>query len=195
MVTGLLEPSLGKVFIDGIPLTRVDLETWRLRIGLVLQGSPLFYGSILKNIAWGDPHPDLDNAVACAKMANAWEFIERLPDGIKTEVEEKGGRFSGGQRQRIALARALYRNPWMLILDEPTSELDAESEDRIFNALQAIKSRYAILITSHRLKMARLADEILVLEHGRILERGSWEALAANSAGLFRRLARQQAMP
>jgi ABC-type multidrug transport system fused ATPase/permease subunit len=195
LVTGLLEPSSGEVLVDATPLTRVNLETWRSRIGLVLQGSPLFYGSILKNIAWGDPNPDMDNAVACARMANAWEFIERLPQGILTEVEEKGARFSGGQRQRIALARALYRNPWLLILDEPTSELDADSEDRIFKALQKIKGRYAILITSHRLEMARLADEILVLERGCILERGSWESLSANPAGLFQRLAKQQRMP
>lgn len=194
MVTGLLEPSSGEVLIDGISLTQLDLEAWRSRIGLVLQGSPLFYGSILKNIAWGDPHPDLDNAVACARMANAWEFIERLPQGIETQVQEKGGRFSGGQRQRIALARALYRNPWLLILDEPTSELDAESEERIFTALQTIKDRYAILITSHRLKMARLADEILVLEGGRILERGSWETMCTRPTGIFQRLASQQSL-
>jgi len=195
LITGLLQPSSGRVLIDGVPLTQVDLESWRSQIGVVLQGSPLFYGTILKNIAWGDPRPHMENAITCAKMANAWEFIERLPQGMETQVEEKGGRFSGGQRQRIALARALYRNPWLLILDEPTSELDAESEDRIYKALQSIKGRYAILVTSHRLKMARLADEILVLERGKIKERGGWESLLANPAGLFQRLSKQQALP
>lgn len=194
LVTGLLQPATGKVLIDGVALTQMDLESWRLQIGLVQQGSPLFYGTILKNIAWGDAHPDTHQAIACAKMANAWEFIRRLPQGIETQVEEKGGRFSGGQRQRIALARALYRNPWLLILDEPTSELDSESEDHILKALLTIKGRYTMLITSHRLKMARLADEILVLEQGRIIQRGDWASLSSDSAGLFRRLAEQQSL-
>jgi ABC-type bacteriocin/lantibiotic exporter with double-glycine peptidase domain len=148
----------------------------------------------LQNIAWGHAQPDEEKAIACARMAQAWEFIERLPDGLQTQVEEKGGRLSGGQRQRIALARALYGDPWLLILDEPSSELDADSEDRILQALRAIKHQYAILITSHRLRMVRLADEILVMEKGRVREQGTWDELTTNPEGAFHRLAKQQSL-
>lgn len=192
LLTGLIQPTAGQILVGETSLEQMDIDQWRSRIGLVLQEPTLFNGTVLQNIAWQSASPNIEKAIDCAQMAQAWEFIEHLPKGIHTEVEEKGGRLSGGQRQRIALARALYGDPWLLVLDEPTSELDAESEDRILKALQAIKDRYAILIVSHRLKMVQLADYILVLDHGIVREQGDWKNLASIPDGLFHALSRRQ---
>lgn len=166
LTLGLIRPTEGRILLGDRSLTDVSLAAWRAKIGLVLQGTPIFYGSILDNIALMDPTPDRAKAERCAEMADCLDFIRNLPEGFDTQIQEKGSRLSGGQRQRLALARALYRNPWILVLDEPTSELDAESQARIIKTLTRLKADYAILMSSHRAETMSLADKILRLPAG-----------------------------
>lgn len=194
LITGLLKPSGGSVMLDEVSLADIDLELWRKKIGLVLQESPMFHSSILENIAWGYLQPDIAKAEHCAKLAHAWEFISKLPEGLNSIVGERGGRLSGGQKQRIALARALYRDPWLLILDEATSALDGESEIIIQNALESLKGKLTIFIVAHRIKTVQMADKILVLNEGRVVEKGSWQELIELPEGKFRRMAQLQGL-
>jgi ABC-type bacteriocin/lantibiotic exporter with double-glycine peptidase domain len=166
LTLGLIQPTNGSLTLDGVPLHSFSLSSWRAKIGLVLQGSPIFYGTMLDNIALMDPKPDREKALRCADMADCLSFIQKLPNGIDTLIQEKGSRLSGGQRQRLALARALYRDPWILILDEPTSELDGESQARIIKTLTRLKGNYAILMSSHRAETLSIADKILKLPAG-----------------------------
>jgi ABC-type multidrug transport system fused ATPase/permease subunit len=193
IILGLLEPSKGEVLVDNESLiTQVNREKWRHQIGVVTQESPVFYGSILENIAWGSPSPDREAAEEAARMAHAWEFIERLPGGLDALVGEKGGKLSGGQRQRLAIARALYRKPALLVLDEATSALDSESEQAVQAALEQLRGKLAMIMVAHRLKTVRFADRILVFEQGAIVEQGSWNQLLDSRNGLFQRLASAQ---
>ncbi|BAU48602.1 hypothetical protein SVA_2050 [Sulfurifustis variabilis] len=187
LVSGLLAPTRGSVKVNGIDLSRIDTDFWRDRIGLVLQESPLFYGTVIDNIAWGEPEVDRSKAERAARLAHAWEFIANLPSGMDTLIGEKGGMLSGGQRQRIALARALYRDPWLLILDEATSALDSHAEAVVQEALREIKGRCAILMIAHKVKTTEIADNILVLEEGRIVQKGTWSDLSREN-GPFREL-------
>jgi len=192
LVTGLLMPTSGAVTVDGIPLAASDLAGWRRSIGLVMQDTPIIHATVLENIVWGEATVDLDRAKEAAAMANALEFIERLPQGFETVVGERGGRLSGGQRQRIALARALYRRPALLLLDEPTSALDSESEAAVQIALERIKGRCTMLLVAHRLKSVQFADRIVVLEAGQVVEDGDWETLSRRPDGTLARLIRAQ---
>lgn len=192
VITGLLSPGSGTVEVNSLDLARLNLDAWRSRIGLVLQESPLFHTSVLENIATWDEHPSRTRAERAAKLAHAWEFTERLPNGIDTIIGERGGMLSGGERQRIALARALYRNPWLLILDEATSALDGHSEAVIQEALNSLKGSCAIIIVSHRLKTIDIADRIVVLEGGKVAEEGTWADLVRHENGVFRKMAELQ---
>lgn len=191
LATGLLRPTTGHLTLGGRPLVDIDLAHWQAKIGLVSQDCPVFYCSVLENIAWGDATPDRALAETCARQANAWEFIERLPRGIDTPIGERGANLSGGQRQRLGIARALYRQPWLLVLDEATSALDAVTEEAIQAALAEIKGQFAILLVAHRLKTVAMADEIVLIERGRIAERGSWAQLVARRGKFFDLLSRQ----
>ncbi|HJW23825.1 MAG TPA: ABC transporter ATP-binding protein/permease [Rhodocyclaceae bacterium] len=191
LATGLLRPTAGYLTLGGRPLVDIDLARWQERIGLVSQDCPVFYCSVLENIAWGNAVPDRALAEKCARQANAWEFIERLPQGIDTPIGERGANLSGGQRQRLGIARALYRQPWLLVLDEATSALDAVTEEAIQAALAEIKGQFAILLVAHRLKTVAMADEIVLIESGRIAERGSWAELVAKRGKFFDLLSRQ----
>jgi len=193
IVTGLLTPTEGRVLLDGEPLGEYDVSGWQRRIGLVMQQTPIFFGSVLTNIAWSDTQPDRARAWEAAKAADIADLVASLPNGLDTPLGQHGGRFSGGQRQRLALARALYSNPALLILDEATSALDSESELAVQRSLQRIKGRCSILLVAHRLSTVRLADHILVLSDGRVVEEGSWDALAAGD-GLFTRMLALQGM-
>jgi ABC-type multidrug transport system fused ATPase/permease subunit len=188
VMTALLEPTAGAVHLDGIDLADVDLRAWRERIGLVMQENPTFQASVLENIAWGDPTPDVARVERVAEMAHLTEVISALPQGLHTEIGQRGGRFSGGQRQRLALARALYRDPWLLILDEATSSLDAETERVIQRALVSLRGSCSMIVVAHGLKTVEIADHILVLSSGQVVQRGTWVDLLAQE-GLFRRLA------
>ncbi len=170
LVLGLLSASRGRILLDGVPLEEVDIEAWRGRIGLVLQESPIFHASVLDNIAWGEDAPDPEKAMEAARMAQCMEFIQALPQGMHSVVGQGGGRLSGGERQRLALARALYRDPWLLMLDEATSALDEAAEAKVLAALDRLKGRCAILMVTHRPGAVNMADKTIVLHRGRVAE-------------------------
>jgi ABC-type multidrug transport system fused ATPase/permease subunit len=161
---------------------------------MVLQESLLFSGSILDNIAFSSPEATDEQILAAAVAANADEFIQRLPDGYQTVISERGTTLSGGQKQRIAIARAILRDAPILILDEPTTGLDASSERMVMEALERVTAGRTTLMIAHRLTTVRLADRIVVLDRGRLVEEGTLEELMACN-GRFARLYRLQALP
>lgn len=181
----------GAILADGKDIRSFTLESWRRQIGLVLQDTFLFAGSVRDNIAIGRIGASDDDIRAAAEAANAHEFLERLPNGYDTEVGERGVKLSGGQRQRIAIARAILRDPPILILDEATSSLDTESERLIQSALDRLLAGRTALIIAHRLSTIQNADVIAVLDQGRIVECGPHDALLA-SGGLYARLYHRQ---
>ena len=190
-LAGLLEPTEGTILFDGVDMRRLNHRELRRKIGIVLQENYMFDDTILRNIAFGDPEPDLNRAIAAAQIANAHEFIMRLPFAYDTRIGETGLAISGGQRQRVAIARALYDNPPILVFDEATSALDSESERAIQeNLAQLLHGRTAFVI-AHRLSTIRNADTILVMEKGQIAERGNHEELMKRR-GLYFYLCSQQ---
>jgi subfamily B ATP-binding cassette protein MsbA len=179
LVPRLYDPSGGTVSIDGEDSRNYSVQSLRAQISLVLQDSLLFSGTIRENIAFGRPDASDNEIVAAAVVANATEFIDRLPDGYATLVAEGGATLSGGQKQRIAIARAILRASPILILDEPTSGLDAASERTVIDALERAARGRTTLLIAHRLTTVRLADRIIVLEKGRIVEEGPHQELLA----------------
>lgn len=192
VILGLVHPTSGRIALDGLSLGEIDINSWRQSIGLVTQDCPVFYGTVAENIAWAEQSPDLARIERAARLANAWSFIQELPNGAQTLIGERGGKLSGGQRQRIAIARALYREPKLLVLDEATSALDGESESLIQSALTELKGVYTILIVAHRLKTVKIADHIAVLDKGRVIEQGTWEQLVRTDGGHFHRMVHLQ---
>ncbi len=169
----------GSINIDGHNVKDLDLYHLRNHIGLVLQDDILFSGSILENIRYGSPHATEDDIIKAAKAGHCWEFIEKMPDKLYTRVGDQGKRLSGGQKQRISIARAILRNPKILILDEATSSLDSESEQLVKDALiQLMKGRTTFVI-AHRLSTIKHADKIIVLNKGSIIEQGTHQTLLA----------------
>ncbi|MEL6625293.1 MAG: ABC transporter ATP-binding protein [Bacteroidota bacterium] len=173
------DPYKGKITLDGIPIDQLSLYDLRRQIGMVTQENILFHTSVLENIAFGEKNPDLERARAAARAAHADVFIEALPEGYHTQIGEKGTMLSGGQQQRISIARAIYRNPPILILDEATSNLDSESEKIVQEALQELMEDRTALVIAHRLSTIVQADQILVIEDGTIVEYGKHEELLA----------------
>jgi subfamily B ATP-binding cassette protein MsbA len=169
----------GRILIDGKDLQSVRLRDYRRRLGVVLQDNFLFDGTILDNIRFANPEASLDQIREVCRIANADEFIEGFPDGYNTVVGERGVKLSGGQRQRIAIARALLADPRILILDEATSSLDSESEALIQEGLKRLRQGRTTFVIAHRLSTIRSADQILVVEAGQIVERGSHDELIA----------------
>ncbi len=183
----LREPTEGRILLDGVPLPELDRSSLRRLLGVVSQDTVLFHESIHANIAYGVPGATRADVERAAEAANAHEFVARLPDGYDTILGERGMRISGGQRQRIAIARALLRNAPILILDEATSALDTQSERLVQEAIERLMANRTVLVIAHRLATVRQADEILVLDDGRIVQRGSHTDLLA-AGGLYRRL-------
>jgi ABC-type multidrug transport system fused ATPase/permease subunit len=194
LVPRFYDPSHGAVCIDGNDIRGYTLQSLREQISLVLQESLLFSGSILENIAFSSPEATDEQILAAAIAANADEFIQRLPDGYQTVISERGTTLSGGQKQRVAIARAILRDASILILDEPTSGLDASSERLVMEALECVSAGRTTLMIAHRLTTVRLADRIVVLDRGRLVEAGTLEELMACN-GRFARLYRLQALP
>jgi ATP-binding cassette subfamily B protein/subfamily B ATP-binding cassette protein MsbA len=188
LIPRFADPTGGVIRLDGVPLANLRLRELRGQIGLVTQDPFLFDDTVLANIRYGRPRASREEIVEAAKRAHAHRFIEsELPNGYQTVVGTLGGRLSGGQRQRIALARAILRDPAILILDEATSQIDLESEQAIQQALEGfIRSRTTLIIT-HRLAVLSLADRIVAMEAGRIVDAGTHEEMLARS-GLYRRL-------
>ena len=173
------DPEIGRVLIDGQPITEVSMNSLRQSIGLVSQDVYLFEGSIRDNIAYGKPDADEAAIIDAAKTAEAWSFIETLPQGLDTPVGERGVRLSGGQRQRLSLARALLKDPPILVLDEATSAVDNETEAAIQRSLKRIAHGRTVIMIAHRLSTIVHADEIVVIEKGQVAERGSHTSLLA----------------
>jgi ATP-binding cassette subfamily B protein len=173
------EPTGGRILLDGADLRELSLESLRRSIGLVSQDVFLFHGSVKENIAYGSFDAGPGAIVAAARLAEAHEFIERLPEGYDTVVGERGQKLSGGQRQRISLARALLKDPAILVLDEATSSVDNETEAAIQRSLERIAHERTMLVIAHRLSTVRHADRIHVLADGRLKEHGTHEELVA----------------
>jgi ABC-type multidrug transport system fused ATPase/permease subunit len=191
LVMGLLTPGAGDVRIDGRSLRDVALRDWRRHIGYVPQDASFFHATVAENISWGVESATRNDVVDAAKLAHADEFVCELPQGYDTIIGDRGVRLSGGQRQRLALARAIVRQPAVLVLDEATSALDAESEEKIQHAVDGLAGSMTILTVTHRLSTVKGADLIHVLENGKLVESGSWGELLA-AGGRFCELADMQ---
>jgi subfamily B ATP-binding cassette protein MsbA len=187
LIPRFFDPLEGWIEIDGHRITDVTLQSLRSQIGLVPQETFLFGGTISENIAYGSPESPRQEIVAAAKAAYAHEFIEGLQKGYDTEVGERGVRLSAGQRQRIAIARALLKNPRILILDEATSALDSESEQMVQKALEVLMRNRTTFVIAHRLTTIQNADRILVLEEGKIVEDGPHDELISKG-GIYHHL-------
>lgn len=191
LLSRLWDPQAGRILVDGVDLRDVTLESLRGQIGVVFQDSAVFNRSIAENIRIGRGDASMAEVIQAAKLAEADEFIQRQSQGYETIVGERGVNLSGGERQRLAIARALLKNPPVLILDEATSALDAGTEARIQKALENLMQGRTTFLIAHRLATIRKADMILVLDKGRIVERGTFDELVAQG-GLFAGLARSQ---
>jgi ATP-binding cassette subfamily B protein len=187
LLIGLLKPRLGMVLVDGQDLVSLKLGEYRRFISVVSQDVILFSGSVRDNVGFGLEGVEEQAIVEALQAANALDFVQALPQGLDTLLGEGGSRLSGGQRQRLAIARALLRNPRILILDEATSALDGESEALVQEALDRLMTGRTTFTVAHRLSTIRRADQILVLKGGRIVERGSWDSLIQQQ-GVFARM-------
>lgn len=182
----------GQIRIDGQDINHLNLTALRQNIGIVPQEVLLFGGTIRENIAYGKPNATEEEIVQAAKKANAYQFIQSFPEKLDTLVGERGIKLSGGQRQRIAIARAILKDPAILILDEATSSLDSESEKLVQQAMDELMKGRTSIIIAHRLSTIRKADKIMVIENGHIVEQGTHEALSMNENGLYANLLRLQ---
>lgn len=187
----LYDPVSGSILFDGKESTAFPLSELRSQMAVVPQDVFLFGGTIAENIAYGKPGASVEEMEAAAKQANAWEFIQRFPLGLDTVVGERGIQLSGGQRQRIAIARAVLKNPRILILDEATSALDSESEKLVQDALDKLMEGRTSIVIAHRLATVRQADKIIVLDKGHIVEEGTHSELIGLD-GLYRTLSDMQ---
>ncbi|HLH74671.1 MAG TPA: ATP-binding cassette domain-containing protein, partial [Chloroflexota bacterium] len=181
LIPRFYDVSEGKVTIDGIDVRDVTIESLRAQIGIVLQETTLFSGTIRDNIAYGRPDASLDEVIAAAKAAAVHDFIMEFPHGYETPVGERGSTLSGGQKQRVAIARALLLNPKILILDDSTSSVDLATEYRIQKALDRLMKGRTSFVIAQRISTVLNADQILVLDKGQIVARGNHEELLETS--------------
>lgn len=191
LVPRLYDVTTGRVLVDGVDVRDIDLRELSGMVGVVTQETYLFHDTIAANLRYARPDATLDELVAAATAANINEMIDRLPDGYETIVGERGYRLSGGEKQRIAIARVVLENPKILILDEATSHLDSRSESLIQQALTEVMRGRTSIVIAHRLSTVRAADQILVVDEGRIVERGDHNSLVAQG-GLYAELSRTQ---
>ena len=191
LVPRFYDPNEGVIKIDGMDVRKIKQQSLRQHISYVLQENVLFHGPLWQNIAYGKPEATQKEIERAAELANAMEFIEKLPQGLDTIVGERGMTLSGGQRQRIAIARAIIRNTPILMLDEPTSGLDAASEKLVFEALDRLMEGKTTIVIAHRLSTIRRADVIFVVNEGTIVEQGKHEELL-KAGGLYAELHKLQ---
>lgn len=187
LIARFYDPVSGRVLIDGKDISEYTIDGLREQIGFVLQDTVLFYGSIRENIAYGKPDATEEEIMEAARLANATEFIERMPYGLDTIVGERGVTLSGGQRQRIGIARAVVRNSPILILDEPTSSLDSESEKIVMEAMENLMIGRTVIIIAHHLNTIRNVDKIIVLSNGIVAEEGTHDELM-EKGGIYEEL-------
>ncbi len=173
------DPTAGAIFVDDIDIREVTMHSLREQIGIVPQETVLFNGTVYENILYGDLNATEEEVIAATKAANAHEFVMAMPEGYQTQIGERGSSLSGGQRQRLAIARAILKNPRILVLDEATSALDTESEKLVQAALDQLMVGRTSFVIAHRLSTILKANMILVMEKGKIVERGTHEELLA----------------
>jgi ATP-binding cassette subfamily B protein len=181
LIPRFYDPSSGLILVDGFDLRNVTINSLRSQIGIVLQETILFAATARENIVFGKPDCSDEEMIAAAKAAQAHEFILQMPQGYDTLIGERGVTLSGGQKQRVAIARALLMNPRILILDDATASVDAETERQIQIALERLMRGRTTFVIAHRLNTLRRADLILVMERGRIIARGTHAALIRES--------------
>ncbi|MCI0524394.1 MAG: ABC transporter ATP-binding protein/permease, partial [Acidobacteria bacterium] len=187
LIPRFYDPQAGQVKIDGADVRGFTLKSLRQQISFVLQETLLFHAPVWQNIAYGKPEATREEIINAARLANASEFIERMPQGYDTMIGERGVTLSGGQRQRIAIARAIIRDSPILILDEPSSGLDAASEELVFDAINRLTQKKTTIVIAHRLTTVRKADVIFVLQDGVVVESGAHKELLARG-GLYAQL-------
>jgi subfamily B ATP-binding cassette protein MsbA len=191
LIPRFYDPTSGQIKIDDHDIREYTLKSLRDQMSFVLQETLLFNTSIAENIAYGNPRASFDQIIEAAKLANAHEFIEKMPDGYNTVTGERGVTLSGGQRQRISIARAVIRNTPILILDEPTSGLDSASEQTVLEALDRLMEGKTSIVIAHHLNSIRHADIVLVVKDTELVEQGTHEELLA-ADGLYAELYRIQ---
>ena len=194
LIQRLYDVTDGAVTIDGQNVAEVTQDSLRRQISIVPQEPVLFHRSLSENIAYGRPGAGMDAVIEAARLANAHDFIEKLPKGYDTLVGERGIKLSGGERQRVALARAFLADAPILILDEATSSLDSGSEHLIQEAIERLISGRTTLVVAHRLSTVKSMDRLLVFEHGEVVEEGTHAELLRLGDGIYRSLYERQAM-
>lgn len=188
LTIGFRRPTSGRILLDGVDMNAIDMRSWRQFISVVPQESVFFEGSIRENILFGSDSVGREEFETILDAANVREFVDALPEGLDSGIGEDGARLSGGQRQRLAIARALVRDPRVIILDEPTSALDVMSEKLVQDAIEKLIKGRTTLIVAHRLSTIRNVDQVVVMKNGRIVETGTYQELAAKPDGEFKRM-------
>ncbi len=188
LIPRFFDPTNGKILIDGIDIKELRVSDLRKQMGIVTQETVLFNETVFNNIAYGLSDTPIERVIEVAKIANAHEFIENMQDGYNTVIGEKGTKISGGQRQRLSIARALLKNPPIMIFDEATSALDNESEVLVQEAIEHLMKERTTFVIAHRLSTIRNADKIIVMDKGKIVQQGKHEELLADETGIYKKL-------